>query len=86
MDTNKDKEVKKNLADLAEDAALGRKKMTDESQEGYNFMGTSHCWTTEDEQEAKVKQIEKATKEHVDHVNTNDNNNKGRMNLQIHDL
>lgn len=63
METNKDKEVKKNIADLAEDASLGRKKMTDESEEGYNFMGTVNKWTTEDEQEAKVKEIEKVTGE-----------------------
>ena len=85
MDTNKNKEIKKNLADLAEDAALGRKKATDESQQEYNYMGTLNSWTTHDEQEAKVKQIEKVTQEHVDHVNTNENKNKGSMNLKMLD-
>ena len=63
METNKEKEVKKNIADLAEDASLGRDKATDENQEGYNFMGTLHSWTTEDEQERKVREIEKVTNE-----------------------
>jgi len=82
MDSNKDKEIKKNIADLAEDVSLGRKKAKDERQEGYNFMGTVHSWVTEDEQESKVKQIEKVTKEQRGHVNSFENNNKGRMDLK----
>lgn len=48
-------------ADLAEDASLGRDKATDENQEGYNFMGTLHQWTTTDEQERKVHELQKVT-------------------------
>jgi len=61
MNSNKDKEVNKNIADLAETASLGRKELTDESKDGYNFVGTLQKWTTEDEQENKVKEIEKVT-------------------------
>lgn len=78
MKTNKDKEINKNIADLAETASLGRKKMTDESQQEYNFMGTLQNWTTEDEQEAKVKEIEKATKVEVNHVKEAENHNHGQ--------
>jgi|GEM_PF-2335242 len=82
MDSNKDKEIKRNIADLAETAAMEEKTLTDKSKDGYNFVGSVHSWTTEDEQQAKVKEIEKVTKQHVNHVNTFENNNKGRMDLK----
>lgn len=69
---------KENKADLAEIASLGRDKATDENQEGYNFMGTLHNWTTEEEQSRKVKEIEKVTKEEVGHVKEARNNNHGQ--------
>lgn len=78
MKTNKEKEIDKNIADLAETASLGRKKMTDESQQEYNFMGNLQSWTTADEQEAKVKEIEKATKVEVNHVKEAENHNHGQ--------
>lgn len=71
----KEKETK---ANLAETASLGRDKATDENQEGYNFMGTLHNWTSEEEQQRKVKEIEKVTKEEVGHVKEARNNNHGQ--------
>ncbi len=68
----------KTVVDLAKTEDLGRKKMTDEEQEGYNFMGTLNNWTTPDEQETKVEEIEKATKVEVNHVKEAENNNHGQ--------
>jgi hypothetical protein len=72
---SKEKDTK---ANLAETASLGRDKATDENQEGYNFMGTLHNWTSNEEQERKVKEIEKVTKEEVGHVKEAENNNHGQ--------
>jgi hypothetical protein len=72
---NEQKDTKLNLADTA---SLGRKKATDEEQQDYNFMGTLHNWTTLDEQNAKVNEIEKVTKEEVGHVKEVRNNNHGQ--------
>ncbi len=74
----KEQEVKDIKTDLAETDSLGRKKATDEEQEGYNFMGTLHNWTTLDEQNTKVKEIEKVTKEEEGHVKEVKNNNHGQ--------
>jgi hypothetical protein len=75
-------EVKETKVNIAETASLGRDKQTDENQEGYNFVGTLHNWTTEEEQSRKVKEIEKVTEKQEEHVKAKENNNKGRMDLQ----
>lgn len=79
-DNNKENNDFKPKANLAETASLGREKATDESQQDYNFMGTLNNWTTGDEQEKKVKEIEKVTKEQVGHVKEAENNNHGKWN------
>lgn len=74
---------KETKADLAETASLGRDKQTDENQEGYNFMGTLHNWTTAEEQKRKVEEIEKVTNKKELEVKAKENdNNKGRMDLR----
>jgi hypothetical protein len=73
-----DIDKKHDVTNLAENASLGRKKATDESQEGYNFMGTLNQWTTLDEQETKVKEIEKVTEREKNNVKEIENNNRGQ--------
>jgi len=73
---------KETKANLAETASLGRDKQTDENQEGYNFMGTLHNWTTAEEQERKVEEIEKVTNSQARDVKAKENMNKGRMELK----